>query len=217
MSEIFYTSDLHIGHRLVAGVRGFWDEDIMFENTTETGALPLDPMERFEAVPDTEEHDAWLADLWDSVVGPKDQVFVLGDISINGGQHALDWIAARPGTKHLIAGNHDPVGPWDRRSLRLQPLWLQYFETIQPFLRRKLNGISFLLSHFPYMPYDRVEPRFEQYRLPDLGLPLVHGHVHSDQKFEYPNQMHVGIDAWKALVPQEEIQQWLVREREKAA
>lgn len=201
MSEIFYTSDLHIGHRLVANIRGF---------TRETGFFS-DIDGRPECEPDTDAHDAWLAGLWDSVVRPDDQVYVLGDISINGGQHALDWIAERPGIKHLIAGNHDPVGPWDRRAAKLQRHWLGYFETIQPYLRRKLEGHNFLLSHFPYPGLDRsgVEPRYEQYRLPNLGLPLVHGHVHSDQKFEYPNQMHVGVDAWKGLVPQQAVQDWL--------
>jgi len=208
MSRIYYTSDLHIGHRLVAGLRGFYDEDNVAD----------DPLGGPVAMPDTEAHDAWLADIWDSTLRDDDQIFVLGDISINGGQHALDWIERRPGIKHLIAGNHDPVGPWDRRSTRLLPHWLKYFETIQPYLRRKLNGIDFLLSHFPYMPYDRVEPRFEQYRLPNLGLPLVHGHVHSDEKFEFPNQLHVGIDAWEGqLVPQEFVQKWLTSEKEKAA
>lgn len=213
MSNVYYTSDIHIGHRLVAGLRGFYDED----NVLDVPVTAENPAGA-EAQPDTDAHDEWLAEIWDSTLRKGDQVFVLGDISINGGQHALDWIAARPGVKHLIAGNHDPVGPWDRRSLRLTPQWLQYFETIQPYLRRKLNGHNFLLSHFPYMPYDRGEPRFEQYRLPNLGLPLVHGHVHSDQKFEYPDHLHVGVDAWEGqLVPQEFVMDWLSQEKEKAA
>lgn len=199
--KIFFTSDLHIGHRLVAGLRGFWEEEFVEDPELESGLEPF--------TPNPDAHDAWLADLWDSTIRPGDQVYVLGDISINGGQHALNWIDQREGIKHLVAGNHDPVGPWDRRASKLLPAWLTVFETIQPYYRKKLNGINFLLSHFPYMPYDRVEPRFAQYRLPNLGLPLVHGHVHSDQKFEYPNQMHVGLDAWGRLVEQDEVQEWL--------
>lgn len=203
---VFFTSDLHLGHRLVAGLRGFWDEDDVSDgiSISDVAAEP-------EAAPDTDEHDDWLASIWDATLKPGDQVFVLGDISINGGQHALDWIKARPGMKHLIAGNHDPVGPWDRRAAKLQPLWLEAFETINPYLRRKLNGRQFMLSHFPYWPHDRGEPRYQQHRLPDLGLPLLHGHVHSDERFEYPRQMHVGVDAWEGqLVPQEVVQEWLM-------
>jgi calcineurin-like phosphoesterase family protein len=208
-NKVWYTSDLHIGHKLVAGLRGFWDEDYMV-----TVPVTAENPSGAEAISDTTEHDEWLADLWDSTVAELDQVFILGDISINGGQHALDWINARPGRKHLIFGNHDPAGPWDRRAVRLQPIWAEYFETMNVYLRRKLNGVNFMLSHFPYMPYDRVEPRFEQYRVPNLGLPLVHGHVHSDQKTEFPNHFHVGIDAHKALVPQDEIQDWLLSLKE---
>jgi calcineurin-like phosphoesterase family protein len=192
-------------------MRDFWDED----NVIDAPVTAENPSGA-EALPDTAEHDAWLADIWDSTLRKDDQVFVLGDISINGGQYALDWIAARPGVKHLIAGNHDPVGPWDRRSTKLLPQWLRYFETIQPYLRRRLDGHNFLLSHFPYWPSDRGAPRYEQYRLPNLGLPLLHGHVHSNQKFEYPNQFHVGVDAWEGhLVTQEFVMEWLAEQKEK--
>lgn len=207
MGNIFYTSDLHIGHKFVAGLRGFWDEDEVVELR-----------DVVEALPDSKAHDEWLADIWDSTLKSGDQVYILGDISINGGQHALDWIGQRPGTFHLIAGNHDPVGPWDRRSSKLMRHWLQTFETIQPYLRKKLNGQDFLLSHFPYWPYDRHEARYEQYRLPNLGLPLLHGHTHSREQFEFPNHLHVGVDAWEGrLVPQEFVQQWLSEPRESAA
>lgn len=200
MSNIFYTSDPHIGgHKKVAGLRGFIRED-EFRYTIDKQTI------------DTDAHDEELARIWDKTVGPKDQVFILGDVSINGSQKALDWIAERPGSKDLIAGNHDPVHPLiDRRAGRLLPKWLEVFDTIQPFARRRLNGHNFLMSHFPYWPYDRegTEPRYEQARLPNLGLPLLHGHTHSDQKFEFPNSLHVGWDAWGELVPQEFVLQWL--------
>jgi len=158
-------------------------------------------------------HDTWLASLWDQSVSSDDQVYVLGDISINGAQSALDWISARPGTKHLISGNHDPVHPAHRTAVKLLPKWNQYFDTIQPFMRRKLNGHEFLLSHFPYASYGdgpdrKPETRFEQYRLPELGLPLLHGHTHGQER-DHDNMFHVGIDAWKGLVPQEVVQDWL--------
>lgn len=48
------------------------------------------------------------------------------------------------------------------------------------------------------------------------GLPLVHGHVHRNQKFEYPNHLHVGVDDWEGqLAPQELVLEWLVPEKEK--
>lgn len=194
MSNIWYTSDLHIGHKLVSGHRGFHLPPV-----DET--LPLEV--------NTAAHDEHIAREWDSIVRPDDQVFVLGDISINGSQHALDWIAARPGRKHLIAGNHDPVHPMRSQSEKLTPKWLEVFETISPFSIRKIGKQRFLLQHFPYWPHDRGEPRFEEFRLPDTGIPLLHGHTHSDEVFEFPNSFHVGWDAHGTLVPQHQVELWL--------
>lgn len=196
-SRVFYSADLHIGHRFVSGLRGFWNED--------------DVNDEEEAAPDTEAHDEWVAEVWDSAVREHDHVFLLGDLSINGGQHALDWIKARPGHKHLIAGNHDPVHPANARSFKHLPVWNQYFDSIQPFLRRKLVGKDILLSHFPYSAWgdgqDRPGSRYEQYRLPDMGELLLHGHTHGPER-AHGHSMHVGIDAWKTLVPQETILEW---------
>lgn len=192
MADIFYTSDLHIGHRLVANIRGYNSGD---------------------PVADTASHDARLAAIWDSTVSAGDQVYVLGDISINGSQHALDWFAARNGIKHLIAGNHDPVHPMHRTSQKILPKWLEVFETIQPFARRRLDGREFLLSHFPYMSWgdglDREGSRYNQYRLPDYGMPLLHGHTHGTEK-AHGHSLHVGVDAWAGIpVAQQLVLEWL--------
>lgn len=206
MGDIFYTSDLHIGHKLVAGIRGFW-------YLTENWAPNSNP-----DTPDVKAHDEDIAENWDRVVKKDDVVYVLGDISINGGQHALDWIEQRPGTKHLIAGNHDPVHPQDRRASKLQKHWLKYFESINPFLRRKLEGESVLLSHYPYWSFGdgegRGPARYEQYRLPELGDRLLHGHTHGAEVI-HGRQFHVGLDAHDLeLVPQEEILNWIRSEKE---
>jgi calcineurin-like phosphoesterase family protein len=203
MSEVWYTSDLHIGHKLVAGKRGFWDED----NVDEEG----------NCLPDVVEHDLTLAQNWDAVVAPDDVVFVLGDISINGRQPALDWIGARPGIKHLITGNHDPVWTQNRKALGLQRHWLSYFETINEFVRRKLEGETILLSHFPYESWgdgpERPGSRWNQYRLPELGDRLLHGHTHGTER-EHGTMFHVGVDAWDLqLVPQSAVQDWILRTR----
>lgn len=198
--QVWYTSDLHIGHNLVSRLRGFWaDQPSATEN----------------AIPDSDAHDAQLAANWDHLVDEDDTVYVLGDISINGGQHALDWIEQRPGHKHLIIGNHDPVHPGihHRKAAKLLPHWLQYFDTIQPFMVRKLLGRHVHLSHFPYTDWGdgeaRPGTRFEQYRLPDLGAPLLHGHTHGTE-VAHGHSYHVGLDAHQlTLVPQNTILEWL--------
>lgn len=179
---VFYTSDLHIGHQFVAGLRGF----------------------------DTfEEHDAYLAEQWDAMVNPNgnsnDSVIVCGDISAGGSraQHrALAWFMQRPGNKHLITGNHDGPHPMNRDSAQWQKKYMGVFESVQQFQRKKIAGRYVMLSHFPYQGAgDRgPEERYPQYRLPDMGLPLVHGHTHSDEVLSATDQgttmIHVGVDAW---------------------
>lgn len=215
--NIFYTSDLHIGHRKVAGIRGFWDEDHVSDvpQVLADGSIETMP----EALPDTDEHDRVLADNWDAVVHPEDTVYVLGDISINGGEHALEWMDRRPGNKILVAGNHDPVNPMFRTAEKAFPRWMQTFDMIVPFMRKRLEGQNVLLSHFPYESWgDGPErggaetSRHNQYRLPEMDLPLLHGHTHGPER-AHGSMFHVGVDAWNMqLVRQEVIQEWLTDE-----
>src|SRR5690606_8522532 len=64
----------------------------------------------------------------------------------------------------------------------------------------KLAGRDFLLSHFPYQGDHTDEPRYRQWRLPNLGEALLHGHTHrADQGVHqetFALEGHVGLDAW---------------------
>jgi calcineurin-like phosphoesterase family protein len=198
MSRVWYTSDPHFGHQKVAEIRGFKT---------------------------TEEHDYAITHTWKSQVQKNDVVYVLGDISLSNYQYALDTIKELPGRKHLISGNHDIVHSMHSRgqSKSEQARWFETFDTIQTYLVRKLNGHKVLLSHFPYPDAGdgshREGARYGQYRLPDLGLPLLHGHTHgketihdsqySDDWTIIKNQFHVGWDAWGRLVSQDEVIEWL--------
>lgn len=168
MTAIWFTSDLHFGHRFVAGLRGFAD---------------------------VEEHDALLEERWRSLVSERDQVWVLGDLAVSSPTRALEIVRDLPGTKHLIAGNHDGCHPMHRDSHKRAREYLAVFESVQPFARRKVLGQDVLLSHFPYVK-DRHEARYMQYRLRDEGAWLLHGHTHqADQRLE-GREIHVGTDAW---------------------
>lgn len=189
----FYTSDLHIGHRWVAGLRGFGDD---------AGA--------------PNHHDVALVDMWTRTVTDKDTVYVLGDVALSGFPYALALLASLPGKKHLIAGNHDPVHPMHRSAASQFARWADVFASIQPFARRRLNGHEFLMSHFPYEAWGEgparggeLAARHVQYRLPDRGIPLLHGHTHGTER-AHGHELHVGLDAWGfELVPQETVIEWL--------
>ncbi|MEO2133401.1 metallophosphoesterase [Microbacterium sp.] len=191
--RVFYTSDLHLGHENVA--------------TRHRG---------FESSGD---HDNTFVDMWLDTVEAGDTVYVLGDVvgRTRDARYALALLGGLPGTKHLVAGNHDPVHPMHRSTFaKDMPAWLEVFATVAPFLRRKLVGRELLLSHFPYASWGEgparggaEAARYPQYRLPDLGTPLLHGHTHGAER-THGHSLHVGLDAWGGkLVPQETVIEWL--------
>lgn len=181
MTNVWFTSDLHIGHEAVATSRSCYGS------------------------PDL--HDRILAENWDLAVKPDDQVWILGDISAGGKAaqaNALTWLIQRPGIKHLVTGNHDGCHPMYRNAAKYQAWYLSCgIASVQPFARRRINGQSVLMSHYPYEGDHTSQDRHTQWRLRDEGLPILHGHTHSHEKRSYSGpgwsgsvQIHVGVDAW---------------------
>ena len=167
--SVYFTSDLHFGHRKVAELRGF---------------------------PGFNVHDETIIEGWRNYVRPKDQVWVLGDLAASSPVNALRILADLPGEKHLIPGNHDRCHPMHRSSQKYLPQYLEVFATVQAFARRRINGRTVLLSHFPYTADHTDPPRYSQYRLPDRGEWLLHGHTHSQDMITSDHEVHVGVDAW---------------------
>jgi calcineurin-like phosphoesterase family protein len=173
MSTVFYTSDMHFSHKMLADLRGFAS---------------------------IEEHDEAIIERWNRTVGKEDVVFVLGDVSLKKPAAYKHLTTRLTGRKHLIFGNHDPGNGGDRDSVKYG---LDYriagFESTHDFLRRKVEGTDVLLSHYPYDGDHSDNDRMQQYRLRDLGVPLLHGHTHSQEKISYSGnstlQIHVGMDA----------------------
>ena len=163
----WFTSDLHVGHRRVAEIRGF---------------------ETVEA------HDQTLAAKWRHAVGEQDLVWVLGDLAVGRPEAALELLADLPGRKRLVSGNHDPVHPMHRDAPKWSQAYAEVFEWVTPFQRVSVHGRRVMLSHFPY-ERDRYEVRYLEYRLRDGGLPLLHGHTHSRER-QVGREVHVGVDAW---------------------
>lgn len=166
--SVLYVADLHFGHRLVAGHRGF--------STVEA-------------------HDTALVENWCRVVHPEDHIWVLGDIAVSSPTHALSLLASLPGIKHLVWGNHDKGHPMHRDAWKSHQHYLEVFRSVQMAARRRILGKNVLLSHFPYHT-DRGEVRYPQWRLRDEGEWLLHGHTHSSQRRTSLIEIHVGLDAW---------------------
>lgn len=84
MSEIYFTSDLHFGHKNV----------IMFDNRP------------FSSI---EEMDAELIRRWNERVTSKDTVYILGDFSWYNTEKTVEILNQLNGKKFLIRGNHDRI------------------------------------------------------------------------------------------------------------
>lgn len=172
------TSDPHIGHELVAIDRGFSS---------------------------TKDHDDYFAQQWIENVTKKDSVWILGDLASSNPKPALELLRKLPGTKHLIAGNHDPVHPLYSGAHRHFKKYLDVFSSVQTSASRRIGNRRVVLSHFPYSGdgIDR-EDRYNQWRLRDEGLWLLHGHVHKAWKAK-GRQVNVGFDIWQRPVSFDEL------------
>ncbi len=186
---VWFTSDLHLGHRFVAGLRGM----------------------------EVTEHDELILSRLSSLPA-GDRLWVLGDLSRGAPEdeeRALGMIARNTShlETHLVPGNHDSCHPLHRSAFRMQPKFLAVFDSVQPYQKLRWEGRSVYLSHFPRPGQDHegMDSRHDDVRL-DVDW-LVHGHLHSDDPHTGPGQVDVGLDAW-GLRPasQPEVQKLLFRE-----
>ncbi len=186
---VFFTSDTHFLHSMVAGLRGFAS---------------------------AEELDKAIVDRWNTVVRPGDMVWHLGDVGVGKELSVLACASHLNGRKHLVAGNHDQAWPGHRDARKRQRLWLDYFESVQAYAKVRVEGRTVLLSHLPYLGHGdhTAEERHSLFRLADQGEWLAHGHLHSPERLTGPRSVHVGLDAWGLYPVTEGAIAELIRETE---
>lgn len=135
VAEHFFIADLHLGHQRMV--------------TPDEHGYRLRPFETVEEMNET------LIHRWNACVGPKDKVYVLGDLMMNKRYHTL--LNCLNGTKELVAGNHDEDAT---------QVYLQYFTKVRGAhsYRKQL-----ILTHIPVHPA----------QLEERWLANIHGHLHS--------------------------------------
>ena len=184
MTAVWFSSDTHFCHAMVAALRGFAS---------------------------TDEHDEEIIARWNARVRPADLVWHLGDVGLGNEARVLGQAARLNGAKHLVAGNHDPCWPGHRDSRKRQRRWLEVFESVQAFAKTRVDGRTVLLSHFPYDGDHTTADRHVQFRLRDEEEWLVHGHTHLPLKLE-ARMVHAGLDAWELRPVSEGMIAALIRE-----
>lgn len=191
---------------MVAGYRGFFLPDTDFslrpyDDETERVWLRVNA--------DVEAHNEAIVANWNSVVGPNDIVWHLGDVGFGSWELLDAYLSRLNGEINLVTGNHDKVWPGERAAYKFQKQWMQRFNSIQQYARMRIDGETVFLSHFPYSGDHTSDERFSQYRLRDEGQWILHGHTHSTAVLSgtyTDRQIHVGVDAWNLTpVPVEEI------------
>ncbi len=141
-----------------------------------------------------EEMNEGLIECWNSVVKADDEVYNLGDLAFqpNKKRDEINTVLKRLNGKHiLIKGNHD-----DRKNI-------EKFENIAEFhheLVLNLQGIDFLLKHYPYEHAMRPKDVVER---PDCFT-----NARYDEKTCFAMKKHclnTGFDAWGRMISENEV------------
>jgi len=119
------------------------------------------------------EHDAALIAQWNNVVGPRDEVWHLGDFA-RGTQGDVEALLGRlHGTKHLIIGNNDPAPTLAAAGWASQ----------QHYAEMRIEGQLYVLCHYPFRTWNQMGKR-------SINL---HGHSHGKLSPQ-TRQYDVGVD-----------------------
>lgn len=155
MVKIWLTSDTHFGHN-----KPFIYEPRGFENIYE--------------------HDKQIIKNWNSVVGPEDEVFHLGDVMLGDNDYGLSCLKQLKGHIHIIRGNH-----CTNTRMELYKECPNVVEICEGKFM-KYRGYHFYLSHFPSLTSNYDEDKPLKARIISIA-----GHSHTNDKF---------LDADKGLI-----------------
>lgn len=153
-----------------------------------------------------EEMNEMLVLYWNQVVGPDDEIFVIGDFSM--AFRPVELFTRRlNGVKHLVAGNHDFYHPAHKksRSKENQEKWIAAYLNngwasvkYEDFV--EIGGQKYRLAHMPYRSQTDEDQRHQKHRVVDDGVPLLCGHAHEKWKSQFTSlgtlMVNVGVDVW---------------------
>ena len=149
MTETHFTADAHFGHPFVAGIRGFESH--------------LD-------------HDEWLLTTINEAVGPRDEVWFLGDFRMGqcDQERANRIFRSLHGRWNLVVGNHDPR-------------WITEmgWSSVHQMVRRRFNRRTYIMCHYPLLTWENAH----------YGSWHLHGHSHGNLDANPTTRMDVGIDS----------------------
>jgi calcineurin-like phosphoesterase family protein len=119
--------------------------------------------------------DEMLIKNWNKAVTDKDEIWHLGDVSFANWDRTVEILEQLRGRKHLVLGNHDH---------QYRNRYKDYFESVQDYKEVKWKGVSFILSHYPFLTWNRSH----------YGTIMLHGHCHGNLPQEWTRRFDVGVD-----------------------
>lgn len=150
----FFISDLHFGHK----------NCLAFDNR------------KFLNI---EEHDEFLIERWNAVVGDHDDVWILGDISWYPPTKTIEIFKRLNGTKHLCIGNHD------EKLLRNRDVRNLFAEIVDYKELSIGTDRGIVLCHYPI-------PCFKNHY---YGWIHLYGHVHNSFEWNIMEQVKYEMSA----------------------
>jgi calcineurin-like phosphoesterase family protein len=134
---IFFTADTHFGHRNIIN-------------------LCKRPFASIE------EMDETLTRNWNAAVSKRDEIYILGDLTMKPADTAHGYLSRLNGRKYLIRGNHD-------RFLNDYVPYNRDIEWVKDYHTFKRDGRIFVLFHYPIAEWYGFH----------RGAVHLHGHVHN--------------------------------------
>ena len=154
----FFTADLHLGHQGIIHLckRPFADVETM---------------------------DRAIIDRWNAVVGPEDEVWVIGDFAYRSPKACPAYLNQLMGIKHLVTGNHDSTYTTRAKG----------WASVQPFaeIDVKEDGCAahVVMCHYALRTWPKI----------GKGSINLFGHSHgrlAGYQTAKGGQLDVGVDAW---------------------
>lgn len=175
----FVASDLHFGHANV-----ILYEQCRAEALSKLTGYTVELINQLAAEKQSAllyTHNQMLIDAWNSVVGPEDVVFFLGDFCLTKNKELIQsWVSQLNGRKRMIMGNHD---------VRKPAFYMECgFESVSQY--PVLYNRHIFLSHEP-LPHEIV-PK---------GYINFFGHVHGNTEFNWERGICVSVEQLPNFTP----------------
>lgn len=168
--KTFITSDLHLNH---ANILKYCParrnhKDLPLEGSSEYAQM-IDQMNQT------------IINRWNSIIGPGDKVWILGDVAMGQIKFAPALIRQLNGQKFLVKGNHD-------KTLARQPGIETLFQGIYDYkeISHTVDDKKHMLvlSHYPLASWNGM----------NMGSIMAHGHLHGSHCAVTGRIKDVGMD-----------------------